>query len=74
MISILQGRQGFVSNCGSWTAPRLIVFPIGDVNPPCWTFSDGETSTLARPSRNLVLGTRSVEFTADDGTRITATW
>ena len=72
MISIPQGRRGFVSNCGNWTAPRLTVFPIGDVNPPCWAFSDGETSTLARPNRNLVLGVRSIEFTADDGSRITA--
>jgi hypothetical protein len=51
MISIPQGRQGFVSNCNDWTAPKLPVFPIGDVNPPCWTFNNGETSTLA--NRNL---------------------
>lgn len=74
MISIPQDRQGFVSNCGSWTAPSLIAFPIGDVNPPCWIFSDGEASTLGRPNRNLVLGVRSIEFTADDGSRITAFW
>ena len=74
MINIPQGRQGFVLNCGSWSAPRLIVFPIGDVNPPCWTFSNGEASTLARPNRNLILGVRSIEFTADDGSRITAFW
>lgn len=74
MITIPLGRQAFVSNCGSWTAPRLIAFPIGDVNPPCWVFSDGETSTLAGPNRNPVLGVRSIEFTADDGSRIAAFW
>lgn len=74
MISIPQGRQGFALNCGNWTVPRLIAFPLGDVNPPCWTFDYGETSTLARPNRNFVLGVRSIEFTADDGSRITASW
>jgi hypothetical protein len=52
MTSISQGRKGVVSNCGNWTVPRLTVFPAGDVNPPCWTFNDGEPSTLARANRN----------------------
>jgi len=65
-ISVLPSGQGFVSNCANWTAPRLPVFPIGDVNPPCWTVSNGD--------RNLVVGTKSLQFTADDGSRITASW
>jgi hypothetical protein len=76
IISLPQNRQGFVWNCGNWTAPRFPFFPIGDVNPPCWTFYVGEgpapKSTL--PARKLAAGSRFVEFTADDGSRIRGFW
>jgi hypothetical protein len=76
MIWIPHDGLGIVCNCGHWTAPRLPVFPVGDVNPPCWVFSagGGPTSKPTLPARNLVAGTDFVEFTADDGSRVRASW
>ena len=76
MIWIPHDRQGSISNCGHWTAPRFPAFPIGDLNPPCWTFSarEGPTPKPTLPERNLALGIGFVEFTADDGSRIKASW
>ena len=76
MIWIPKGRQGLVRDCGEWTAPRLPAFSIGDVNPPCWTFNadDSRASSTASPNRNLVPGANSIEFTGDDGSRISASW
>lgn len=52
--------RGTVHKCADWTSPRIPAFPIGDVNPPCsWN------SSLV--SRRLVIGPRSLEFTAEDG-------
>ena len=76
MIWAPHDRQGIVLSCRNWTAPRFPAFPIGDVNPPCWTFYASDSaiprSTLA--PRNLVVGAGFVEFTADDGSRIKASW
>jgi len=76
LISLPRDNQRMVWSCGDWTAPRFPVFPIGDVNPPCWTFSIGESSapTPTPPPRNIAVGTSFVEFTADDGKRIKASW
>jgi hypothetical protein len=76
MIWVPHDRQGMVSNCGRWTAPRFPAFPIGDLNPPCWIFLANEAPTPkpALPPRNLARGTDFVEFTADDGSRIKASW
>jgi hypothetical protein len=76
LIWVPHGGHGAVWSCGNWTAPRFPVFPIGDVNPPCLTFTFGEGSTpkAILPARHLVLGTDFVEFTADDGSRIKASW
>jgi len=76
MIWVPNGRKGIVWNCVSWTAPRFLVFPIGDVNPPCFAFSASASSAQkpSLPARNLAVGTDFVKFTADDGSRIKASW
>lgn len=76
MIWIPHDRQGSVLSCGHWTAPRLPAFPIGDVSPPCWTIvaSESPTPKPSLPTRNLAAGTNFVEFTADDGSRLKASW
>lgn len=76
MICIPKDRQGYVLSCGHWTAPRLPAFPIGDLNPPCWTIvaSEDPTPKPSLPVRNLAAGTAFVEFTADDGSRVKASW
>lgn len=58
--------NGYVLSCGRWIAPRLPVFPVGDVNPPC--FFEGTAG------RDLTGGPRSVAFTAADGKRFEARW
>ena len=76
LIWVPHDRQGIVWSCGTWTAPRFPAFPIGDVNPPCWMFSASE-APLPKPTlpvRNLVAQPGSVEFTADDGSRLRASW
>jgi hypothetical protein len=76
LIWVPHDRQGIVWSCGNWTAPRFPAFPIGDVNPPCWTFpaTEAPSPKSILPVRNLVAGPGSVEFTADDGSRIRASW
>jgi hypothetical protein len=76
LILIPRDGQGSVSSCGNWTAPRLPVFSIGDVNPPCWTFyaAEDQTPKLNLPARKLASGDNFVEFTADDGSRIRGSW
>jgi hypothetical protein len=76
MIWIPHDRQGSVVSCGHWTAPRLPAFPIGDVNPPCWTIvaSEDPSPKPSLAARNLAAGINFVEFTADDGSRLRASW
>jgi hypothetical protein len=76
MIWVPHDRQAIVWRCGNWAAPRFPAFPIGDVNPPCWTFSATEAPTPnpALPARKLAVGADFVEFIADDGSRIKASW
>ena len=58
--------NAYVMSCGTWTAPRLPVFPVGEVNPPCFfKGSAGQNSTR---------GPNSVAFTAIDGKRLEARW
>ena len=58
--------NAYVMSCGTWTAPRLPVFPVGDVNPPC--FFKGSAG------HNLTRGPNSVAFTAIDSKRLEARW
>jgi hypothetical protein len=76
LIVLPRDGQGSVSSCGNWTAPRLPAFPIGDLNPPCWTWQAAEDPT-PRPNpqpRKIASGEHFVEFTADDGSRIRGSW
>jgi hypothetical protein len=71
----VSGRKWMI-HCGEWYAPRLPAFPIGDVNPPCSTFSNGaELSTADNPIfSTLKTGPHSVEFQTAQGRRISASW
>ena len=76
MIIIAPETRGHVWSCGDWVAPRFPIFGIGDVNPPCWIFSnpsDAKPEPVHPPS-NLVTGSNFVEFTAYDGRRVRASW
>jgi hypothetical protein len=76
LIMLPRDRKGSVSSCGNWTAPKFPAFPVGDLNPPCWTFYAAEDPTprVNLPARELVSGEHFVEFTADDGSRIKGLW
>ncbi len=71
------GRGGpAVSDCEEWTAPHLPLFMFPDVNPPCtkW-YAAEEIPTLQKTSeRDVKVKQRSVEFTANDGGRVTVSW
>jgi hypothetical protein len=58
--------NAYVLSCGTWTAPRLPVLPVGDVNPPC--FFKGSAG------QNLTRGPNSVAFISIDGKRLEARW
>ena len=75
-IVVPVGHHPSMRRCGRWTAPRLPVFAIGDVNPPCLIFGEGDESLNAEEQdrRNLVVGSGFVEFTADDGKRVKVEW
>lgn len=58
-----------VTRCAGWIVPRLPVFAVGDVNPPCLA-----VGTEVPVQRNLKTGLNYVEFSGDDGERIHAAW
>ena len=76
LVQIPHGARGTVWSCGKWVAPRFPAFPIGDLNPACWTFKVAEEPDTGPiiPPRRLATGPNFVEFTADDGSRVRATW
>lgn len=76
LIAIPGNTPGYGSFCRDWVAPRFPAFSIGDLNPPCWTFtSPGDPNPPpVHPPTNLVTGPNFVEFTAYDGKRVRATW
>jgi hypothetical protein len=61
-----QDGKGLVLSCGSWVAPRLAVFPVGDVNPPCFFEGSAGHDVTREP--------RSVAFTTNEGARVEARW
>lgn len=71
----LSGRK-FLIQCGEWSAPRFVAFPIGHVNPPCSVFSNGADDPKADNGifTTLVVRANSVEFTTISGNRIKASW
>jgi len=75
-ITVPGERNGWISSCGDWAAPRFPLVAIGHVNPPCFSFVNAEDPNPApKPlERKPTLGTRFVEFTADDGRRIKTSW
>ena len=76
LIEFPGDTRAHVLSCGKWVAPRFPAFAIGDVNPPCWTFTypGNPNPPPAHPATNLVSGSNFAEFTAYDGKRVRATW
>jgi len=68
-------KGGRISSCGDWAAPRSPVIAIGDVNPPCLSFAIAEHQAPRESvERKATFGPKFVEFTADDGSRVRASW
>lgn len=67
-------RGGYVLSCGDWTAPKSPLVAIGDVNPPCLSFSFNQPPISDSPKPSPKFGRATVEFTAEDGKRITVAW
>jgi hypothetical protein len=65
-----------VSDCESWTAPRMPLFMFPHVNPPCvrWYAAEDAPPQLKTPNRNVKVEGHSLEFTANDGKRVTVRW
>lgn len=63
-------------SCGDWHAPRLPVFPFGDVNPPCSGFlTDYEIQKADLPhSSTLSIGPSIIEFYTMGGKKVTVSW
>lgn len=76
--SYLVSRYGsnHVIYCGKWHAPRLPVFPFGDVNPPCLgLLTDAEVQKADLPkSSTLSIGPSSIEFDTMHGKRVAVSW
>jgi hypothetical protein len=65
-----------VSDCEEWTAPHLPLFMFPDVNPPCirWYAAEEVPPPPRTPKRDVRVKERSVDFTANDGRRVTVRW
>ena len=65
-----------VSDCEDWTTPRLPMFMFPHVNPPCikWYAAEESPPLPRTPERDVKVRGRSVEFTANDGKRVTVRW
>jgi hypothetical protein len=75
-ITMPEERGGSVRSCRDWAAPRFPLIAIGDVNPPCFFIVVSESPAPMPKSlaRNPNFGPRFAEFTADDGSRVKASW
>jgi hypothetical protein len=65
-----------VFDCEDWTSPLLPLFMFPHVNPPCVKLYAAEDvpSPPKTPKRDVKVKRRSVEFTANDGRRVTVRW
>ncbi len=65
-----------VSDCEDWMAPLLPMFMFPHVNPPCvkWYAAEEIPPPSRTPLRDVKVKGRSVEFTANDGKRVTVRW
>jgi hypothetical protein len=64
----------FAGDCGTWVAPKSPIFGLGDVNPPCVFVGDVWGKQDAPVRRDLRYGSKSFEFTANDGKRVSISW
>src|SRR5262249_48628161 len=76
MVILPRESGGYVRSCGDWVAPRFPFVASGDLNPLCWTVRVAESPSPGptTPPRTLFVGRNLVEFTANDGSRVRATW
>lgn len=65
-----------VSDCENWTTPPLPLFMFPDVNPPCikWYAAEDVPPQATTPKRDVKVQGRSIEFTANEGKRVTVHW
>jgi hypothetical protein len=65
-----------ISDCEDWTIAYLPLFMFPHVNPPCIKWYAAEEAPLPpkTPKRDVKVEERSVEFTANDGKRVTVRW
>jgi hypothetical protein len=70
------GEKNTLIHCGEWHAPRVPVFPIGDVNPPCSIFSNRDDMPSADDPVASTLTARPgfVKFQTVQGNRVVASW
>ena len=62
-----------VGSCVGWTASHFPILPLRESNGWDWTPVCFDANPNP-PERNLVSGTNFVEFTADNGQRLRASW
>jgi hypothetical protein len=65
-----------VSDCEDWTVPHLPLFIFPHVNPPCvkWYAAEEVPPPPRTPKRDVKVKGLSLEFTANDGKRVTVRW
>ncbi len=72
-------KLGGVSRCDLWGSSRFPILVFGDVVPSCVFDAGGDQEDglphRSQPAkRDLAAGAKWVEFTADDGSRVRASW
>jgi hypothetical protein len=72
LVPLSYGNE--VIDCGKWHPMRFLPAIIGDVNPPCFFFTDPSEVADAPDDSTLVRGRRSVEFSTASGRKVKAEW
>jgi hypothetical protein len=78
-IALQEEKPGGVARCDAWGSSRFPILVFGDVVPSCLFDAGGEQEDgLPHPSqrvnRDLATGKKWIEFTADSGSRVHASW
>jgi hypothetical protein len=77
LASLEDGHGGpFVLDCEDWIAPHVLLFMFPDVNPPCihWYAAEDVLPEPKAPKRSVKVESRLLEFTANDGKRVSVRW
>jgi hypothetical protein len=73
-IAMPNEKGAWILSCGDWAAPRFPLVALGDYSACLSEFGDRPDSTPKKPERTPIFGSRSVEFTADNGSRLKISW